>query len=169
MIGILFAIDFLSDEPVGVHESQALPLAHIKTLAANSMEMKGRRSLISLQSVELHIWLLTSLLYGKLEAVGTRVLPPGKGSLYNRLFLMGTEVVLGLAPAPEYTFLAYLCFSCWKLLQGCSSLTSGYLVIVDMTLDLVTGNHYGLHDCTCVTKNTYSAVAIFRDCTSVIN
>ncbi|KAH0899136.1 hypothetical protein HID58_048704, partial [Brassica napus] len=38
--------------------------------------MKGRRSLISLQSVELHIWLLTSLLYGKLEAVGTRVLPP---------------------------------------------------------------------------------------------
>ncbi|CAF1919408.1 unnamed protein product [Brassica oleracea var. botrytis] len=34
--------------------------------------MKGRRSLISLQSVELHIWLLTSLLYGKLEAVGTR-------------------------------------------------------------------------------------------------
>ena len=71
-----------------------------------------------------------------------QVLPPGKGSLYNRLFLMGTEVVLGLAPAPEYTFLAYLCFSCWKLLQGCSSLTSGYLVIVDMTLDLVTGNHY---------------------------
>ncbi|CAN6855748.1 unnamed protein product, partial [Brassica oleracea] len=51
-----------------------------------------------------------------------QVLPPGKGSLYNRLFLMGTEVVLGLAPAPEYTFLAYLCFSCWKLLQGCSSL-----------------------------------------------
>ncbi|CAN7002220.1 unnamed protein product, partial [Brassica oleracea var. botrytis] len=25
------------DEPDGVHESQALPLAHIKTLAANSM------------------------------------------------------------------------------------------------------------------------------------
>ncbi|CAN6847619.1 unnamed protein product, partial [Brassica oleracea] len=78
-----------------------------------------------------------------------QVLPPGKGSLYNRLFLMGTEVVLGLAPAPEYTFLAYLCFSCWKLLQGY--------------------NFQGLHDCTCVTKNTYSAVAIFRDCTSVIN
>ncbi|CAN7072467.1 unnamed protein product, partial [Brassica oleracea var. botrytis] len=48
--------------------------------------------------------------------------PPGKGSLYNKLFLMGTEAVLGLAPAPEYTFLAYLCFSCWKLLQDCSSL-----------------------------------------------
>ena len=71
-----------------------------------------------------------------------QVPPRGKGSLYNRLFLMGTEAVLGLAPAPEYTFLAYLCFSCWKLLQGCSILTSGYLVIVDMTLDLVTGNRY---------------------------
>ncbi|WZY82989.1 hypothetical protein YC2023_029373 [Brassica napus] len=35
--GILLAIDFLSDEPDGVHESQALSLAHIKTLAANSM------------------------------------------------------------------------------------------------------------------------------------
>ncbi|CAN6970743.1 unnamed protein product, partial [Brassica rapa subsp. trilocularis] len=36
--------------------------------------MQGRRSLISLQSVELHIWLLTSLFYWKLEAVGTRLL-----------------------------------------------------------------------------------------------
>ncbi|CAN7071266.1 unnamed protein product [Brassica oleracea var. botrytis] len=73
-----------------------------------------------------------------------QVPPPGKGSLYNRLFLMGTEAVIGLALAPEYTFLAYLFFSC--------------------------GNHFkGLHDCTSVAKNTYSAVAIFRDCTIVIN
>ncbi|XP_028772750.1 branched-chain amino acid aminotransferase 2, chloroplastic [Neltuma alba] len=34
--------------------------------------------------------------------------PPGKGSLYIRPLLMGTGVVLGLAPAPEYTFLIYV-------------------------------------------------------------
>ncbi|CAN6972693.1 unnamed protein product [Brassica rapa subsp. trilocularis] len=62
---------------------------------------------------------------------------------------MGIEAVLGLTPAPQYTVLAYLCFSCWKLLQGYSFQV--------------------LHDCTCVTKNTYSAVAIFPNCTSVNN
>ncbi|KAL2551927.1 Branched-chain-amino-acid aminotransferase 5 [Forsythia ovata] len=34
--------------------------------------------------------------------------PPGKGSLYIRPLLMGSGVVLGLAPAPEYTFLIYV-------------------------------------------------------------
>ncbi|CAN8268210.1 unnamed protein product [Cochlearia groenlandica] len=34
--------------------------------------------------------------------------PPGKGSLYVRPLLMGTGAVLGLAPAPEYTFLIYV-------------------------------------------------------------
>ncbi|CAN6978234.1 unnamed protein product, partial [Brassica oleracea var. botrytis] len=58
----------------------------------------------------------------EIRSCRNKVPPRGKGSLYNRLFLMGTEAVLGLAPAPEYTFLAYLCFSCWKLLQGCSIL-----------------------------------------------
>ncbi|KAJ8762517.1 hypothetical protein K2173_007956 [Erythroxylum novogranatense] len=33
--------------------------------------------------------------------------PPGKGSLYIRPLLMGSGPVLGLAPAPEYTFLVY--------------------------------------------------------------
>ncbi|CAL0327121.1 unnamed protein product [Lupinus luteus] len=33
--------------------------------------------------------------------------PPGKGSLYLRPLLLGTGPVLGLAPAPEYTFLIY--------------------------------------------------------------
>nr|AFK36918.1 unknown [Lotus japonicus] len=33
--------------------------------------------------------------------------PPGKGSLYIRPLLMGSGPVLGLAPAPEYTFLIY--------------------------------------------------------------
>ncbi|CAN6896901.1 unnamed protein product [Brassica oleracea var. botrytis] len=34
--------------------------------------------------------------------------PAGKGSLYIRPLLMGTGAVLGLAPAPEYTFLVYV-------------------------------------------------------------
>ncbi|KAK1317799.1 hypothetical protein QJS10_CPA05g01686 [Acorus calamus] len=33
--------------------------------------------------------------------------PPGKGSLYIRPLLIGSGPVLGLAPAPEYTFLVY--------------------------------------------------------------
>ncbi|KAK6927883.1 Aminotransferase class IV [Dillenia turbinata] len=35
--------------------------------------------------------------------------PMGKGSLYIRPLLMGSGAVLGLAPAPEYTFLVYVC------------------------------------------------------------
>ncbi|KAL3618908.1 Branched-chain-amino-acid aminotransferase, mitochondrial [Castilleja foliolosa] len=34
--------------------------------------------------------------------------PPGKGSLYIRPLLMGSGAVLGLSPAPEYTFLIYV-------------------------------------------------------------
>lgn len=34
--------------------------------------------------------------------------PPGKGSLYVRPMLLGTGPILGLAPAPEYTFLVYV-------------------------------------------------------------
>ncbi|CAJ2646007.1 unnamed protein product [Trifolium pratense] len=34
--------------------------------------------------------------------------PQGKGSLYIRPLLMGSGAVLGLAPAPEYTFLIYV-------------------------------------------------------------
>ncbi|KAK9748420.1 hypothetical protein RND81_02G056000 [Saponaria officinalis] len=33
--------------------------------------------------------------------------PPGKGSLYIRPLLLGTGPILGLGPAPEYTFLIY--------------------------------------------------------------
>ncbi|XP_061344426.1 branched-chain-amino-acid aminotransferase 2, chloroplastic-like isoform X2 [Gastrolobium bilobum] len=33
--------------------------------------------------------------------------PPGKGSLYLRPLLLGSGPILGLAPAPEYTFLIY--------------------------------------------------------------
>ncbi|CAK9187658.1 unnamed protein product [Ilex paraguariensis] len=34
--------------------------------------------------------------------------PPGKGSLYIRPLLLGSGDVLGVAPAPEYTFLIYV-------------------------------------------------------------
>lgn len=34
--------------------------------------------------------------------------PSGKGSLYIRPLLMGSGAVLGLAPAPEYTFIVYV-------------------------------------------------------------
>ncbi|XP_073018681.1 branched-chain amino acid aminotransferase 2, chloroplastic-like isoform X1 [Primulina eburnea] len=50
-----------------------------------------------------------------MEAVKATVLanerwipPTGKGSLYIRPLLMGSGAVLGLAPAPEYTFLIYV-------------------------------------------------------------
>ncbi|XP_047311740.1 branched-chain amino acid aminotransferase 2, chloroplastic-like [Impatiens glandulifera] len=50
-----------------------------------------------------------------IDAVNTTVVankrwvpPAGKGSLYIRPLLMGTGAVLGLAPAPEYTFLIYV-------------------------------------------------------------
>lgn len=33
--------------------------------------------------------------------------PPGKGSLYIRPLLIGSGPILGLGPAPEYTFLIY--------------------------------------------------------------
>ncbi|KAJ4826880.1 Branched-chain-amino-acid aminotransferase, mitochondrial [Turnera subulata] len=33
--------------------------------------------------------------------------PPGKGTLYIRPLLMGSGPILGIAPAPEYTFLIY--------------------------------------------------------------
>ncbi|KAG6585726.1 Branched-chain amino acid aminotransferase 1, mitochondrial, partial [Cucurbita argyrosperma subsp. sororia] len=45
----------------------------------------------------------------KQTAIANRrwVPPSGKGSLYLRPLLVGTGPVLGLAPAPEYTFLVY--------------------------------------------------------------
>ncbi|CDY45046.1 BnaA08g02290D [Brassica napus] len=36
-----------------------------------------------------------------------RVPPPGKGALYIRPLLIGSGAILGVAPAPEYTFLIY--------------------------------------------------------------
>nr|WDD38966.1 branched-chain-amino-acid aminotransferase 2 [Fagopyrum tataricum] len=44
----------------------------------------------------------------KTALANKRWIPPhGKGSLYMRPLLLGTGPILGLAPAPEYTFLVY--------------------------------------------------------------
>ncbi|CAF1712189.1 BnaC08g09160D [Brassica napus] len=37
-----------------------------------------------------------------------RVPPPGKGALYIRPLHLGSGAILGVAPAPEYTFLIYV-------------------------------------------------------------
>lgn len=41
--------------------------------------------------------------------LNVQIPPYGKGSLYIRPLLIGTGPILGLAPAPEYTFLVYAC------------------------------------------------------------
>lgn len=56
-------------------------------------------------------------------------MPPfGKGSLYIRPLLMGSGAVLGLAPAPEYTFLVYVSpvGNYFKVCHLCSFLTMKY-------------------------------------------
>ncbi|XP_078435470.1 branched-chain amino acid aminotransferase 2, chloroplastic-like isoform X2 [Wolffia australiana] len=70
---------------------------------AKRLQMGAERLLMPSPSVELF-----------LDAVKKTVLanrrwvpPPGKGALYLRPLLLGTGAVLGLAPAPEYTFLVY--------------------------------------------------------------
>lgn len=41
------------------------------------------------------------------HAFRLQVPPQGKGALYLRPLLVGSGPILGLAPAPEYTFLIY--------------------------------------------------------------
>eukprot|EP00897_Mesotaenium_endlicherianum_P002417 jgi/Mesen1/2202/ME000152S01294 len=51
---------------------------------------------------------------------GGQIPPHGKGSLYVRPLLIGTGPILGLAPAPEYTFLIYVSpvGNCFKVLKA---------------------------------------------------
>ncbi|KAJ7958310.1 Branched-chain-amino-acid aminotransferase [Quillaja saponaria] len=48
--------------------------------------------------------------------------PPGKGALYLRPLLIGSGPVLGLAPAPEYTFLIYASPVCNYFKEGSAPL-----------------------------------------------
>lgn len=46
----------------------------------------------------------------KVVAANARWVPPtGRGALYIRPVLWGTGAILGVAPAPEYTFMIYVC------------------------------------------------------------
>jgi len=54
--------------------------------------------------------------------------PHGKGSLYVRPLLLGTGAILGLGPAPEYTFLVY-CSPVGAYFKG------GQLAPIDLTVE----------------------------------
>lgn len=61
--------------------------------------------LFSLLSCDANCWLW--FVFHPHDWFHLQVPPSGKGSLYLRPLLVGTGPVLGLAPAPEYTFLVY--------------------------------------------------------------
>lgn len=54
-----------------------------------------------ISSEEVCFWDLIS------DDVFVQVPPAGKGTLYIRPLLMGSGPILGLGPAPEYTFIVY--------------------------------------------------------------
>ncbi|XVF36479.1 hypothetical protein REPUB_Repub19eG0062100 [Reevesia pubescens] len=56
------------------------------------------------------------------DAVKQTIPPPGKGSLYIRPLLLGSGPILGLAPAPEYTFLIYASPVCNYFKEGTAPL-----------------------------------------------
>ena len=82
-----------------------------ETVLANERWVCG----IILSAVE-HVTLLFNLqlkqisssIFSKNIAVMFQIPPAGKGSLYIRPLLMGSGSVLGIAPAPEFTFLIYV-------------------------------------------------------------
>ncbi|CAN7029265.1 unnamed protein product, partial [Brassica rapa subsp. trilocularis] len=70
--------------------------------------------------------------------------PPGKGSLYIRPLLIGTGAVLGIASAPEYTFLIYA-----SPVGNYHTASSGLNLIVDHTYRRAhTGGTGGVKSCT---------------------
>ncbi|KAH0894949.1 LOW QUALITY PROTEIN: hypothetical protein HID58_057378 [Brassica napus] len=70
--------------------------------------------------------------------------PPGKGSLYIRPLLIGTGAVLGIASAPEYTFLMYA-----SPVGNYHTASSGLNLIVDHTYRRAhTGGTGGVKSCT---------------------
>ncbi|KAK9715459.1 hypothetical protein RND81_06G166900 [Saponaria officinalis] len=67
------------------------------------MEIGAQRMCMPAPSVDLFVEAV------KLTALANKrwIPPPGKGSLYIRPLLLGTGPILGVSPAPEYTFLIY--------------------------------------------------------------
>ncbi|KAF7130823.1 hypothetical protein RHSIM_Rhsim10G0049400 [Rhododendron simsii] len=68
------------------------------------MRMGAERMCMPSPTIELFVDAVTATVLANKRWVP----PPGKGSLYIRPLLMGSGAVLGLAPAPEYTFLIYV-------------------------------------------------------------
>ncbi|KAL0715488.1 hypothetical protein Bca4012_064810 [Brassica carinata] len=70
--------------------------------------------------------------------------PPGKGALYIRPLLIGTGAVLGIASAPEYTFLIYV-----SPVGNYHTASSGLNLVVDHTYRRAhTGGTGGVKSCT---------------------
>lgn len=75
-----------------------------------------------------------------------QVPPPGKGSLYLRPLLIGSGAVLGLAPAPEYTFLIYaspvrnyfkVCETIHLFIAHCSTKLASYRIVDNNAFNLI--------------------------------
>ncbi len=54
-------------------------------------------------------WMFLKAIEATVKANSRWVPPTGKGALYVRPVLWGTGAILGVAPAPEYTFMVYVC------------------------------------------------------------
>ena len=68
----------------------------------SSLSGKSGHILSANPTIDAHVLIvLSNFLY-------FQVPPTGKGSLYIRPLLMGSGAVLGLAPAPEYTFIIFV-------------------------------------------------------------
>uniref|UniRef100_A0A7N0ZQ41 Branched-chain-amino-acid aminotransferase n=1 Tax=Kalanchoe fedtschenkoi TaxID=63787 RepID=A0A7N0ZQ41_KALFE len=72
-------------------------------LNANRMRMGAERMCMPSPSVDQFVDALKRIAQSNKRWVP----PPGKGSLYIRPLLMGSGAILGLGPAPEYTFVVY--------------------------------------------------------------
>ncbi|KAE9449339.1 hypothetical protein C3L33_18749, partial [Rhododendron williamsianum] len=84
---------------------QRLPLLACKKLSSTIQEAPlTRANVMPSPTIEQFVDAVTATVLANKRWVP----PPGKGSLYIRPLLMGSGAVLGLAPAPEYTFLIYV-------------------------------------------------------------
>ncbi|GMI82730.1 branched-chain amino acid transferase 2, branched-chain amino acid transaminase 2 [Hibiscus trionum] len=70
---------------------------------ATRMKLGAERMLMSSPSIQQFVDAVKQTVFANKRWIP----PPGKGSLYVRPLLLGTGAILGLAPAPEYTFIVY--------------------------------------------------------------